>query len=140
MTAVVQRPEDPGVGQVELGRIEIADSVVAKIAAKAAVEVPDAGAAAPRVLGRAVSGVGALGVRRTDLQSMPKASAKVDGAAARLELTISVRWPHSVPDVSAQVRRNVIERVAQLAGLQVTEVNLDVIDLATDIATPPRVR
>ena len=107
MTAITGRPENATAEQVELGRIDIADKVVAKIAAQAAVEIPDAGAAAPRVLGRAVSGVGALGIRRTDLQSTPKTSAEVDGSSARVELTISVRWPHSVPDVCAAVRRNV---------------------------------
>ncbi|HEY3672797.1 MAG TPA: Asp23/Gls24 family envelope stress response protein [Acidimicrobiia bacterium] len=140
MTSLAHRPENVSVGQVELGRIDIADKVVAKIAAQAAVEIPDAGAAAPRILGRAVSGVGALGIRRTDLQSTPKTSAEVDGSSVRVELTISVRWPHSVPDVCAAVRRNVIERVTQLAGLQITEVRLDVTDLATEIAAAPRVR
>lgn len=139
MTSLARRP-DESVGQLELGRIDIADSAVAKIAARAVVEIPDAGAAAPRVLGRAVSAAGVLGIRQTDLQALPKVSADVDGSLVRLELTISVRWPKSVPGVCAAVREHVISRVAELTGLQVTEVRIDVTDLATRIAAPPRVQ
>jgi uncharacterized alkaline shock family protein YloU len=42
--------------------ISINDRVVEKMAARAAAEIPDAGAAAPRVLGRSVPGAAALGV------------------------------------------------------------------------------
>ena len=59
-------------GRNELGTISIADGVVSKIAARAAAENPDAGAAAARMLGRAVPGAGHLGVRGTDLQALPK--------------------------------------------------------------------
>ena len=45
-------------GRNELGTISIADGVVSKIAARAAAENPDAGAAAARMLGRAVPAEG----------------------------------------------------------------------------------
>ncbi len=131
---------DSDSGHAELGRISIDDSVVVKIAAQAAVEIPDAGAAAPRVLGRAVSGAGALGVRQTDLHSLPKVSADVDGSLVRLDLAISVRWPSSIPQVTAAVREHVIRRVTDITGLEVTEVRIEVTDLVTSIAAPPRVR
>src|ERR1019366_4962788 len=57
-------------GRNELGTISIADGVVSKIAARAAAENPDAGAAAVRMLGRVVPGAGHLGVRGTDLQAL----------------------------------------------------------------------
>ena len=66
-------------GRNELGTISIADSVVTKIAARAAVENPDAGAAVARMLGRAVPGAGHLGVRGTDLDALPKTTVEVDG-------------------------------------------------------------
>ena len=56
-----------GVGRTELGTITLAERAVVKIAARAAAENPDAGAAAARVLGRPVPGAGHLGVRGTDL-------------------------------------------------------------------------
>ena len=68
-------------GRTDLGLISLDDRVVAKLAAQAALEISDAGAAAPRVLGRAVSGVGALGVRQTSLSALPKATAEVDGGS-----------------------------------------------------------
>ncbi len=127
-------------GRNELGTISIADGVVTKIAARAAAENPDAGAAAARMLGRVVPGAGHLGVRGTDLQALPKTSVDVDGSKAFVTLELSVRWPASVPDVTAQVRSHVRDRVKELTGLDVDEVHIMVADLATDIAPPPRVR
>ncbi len=127
-------------GRNELGTISIADGVVSKIAARAAAENPDAGAAAARMLGRAVPGSGHLGVRGTDLQALPKTSVDVDGSKAFVTLEISVRWPASVPDVAGQVRSHVRDRVRELAGLDVDEVHIVIADLATDIVPPPRAR
>ena len=127
-------------GRNELGTISIADGVVCKIAARAAAENPDAGAAAARMLGRAVPGAGYMGVRGTDLEALPKTSVEVDGSKAFVNLEISVRWPASVPEITGQVRRHVRNRVRELTGLDVNEVHIVVADLATDIAPPPRVR
>jgi uncharacterized alkaline shock family protein YloU len=127
-------------GRNELGTVSIADGVVTKIAAWAAAENPAAGAAAARMLGRVVPGAGHLGVRGTDLQALPKTSVDVDGSKAFVTLEISVRWPASVPDVTAQVRSHVRDRIRELAGLDADEVHIVVADLATDIAPPPRVR
>jgi uncharacterized alkaline shock family protein YloU len=130
----------PLAGRTELGRISIADTVVTKIAARAAAENPDAGAAVARVLGRAVPGAGQLGVRGTDLSALPKTSVQVDGSKAFVTVEIAVRWPASVPEVTGQVRHQVRDRVRELAGLEVDEVHIVVADLATDIIPPPRVR
>ena len=127
-------------GRNELGTISIADGVVSKIAARAAAENPDAGAAAASMLGRTVPGAGHLGVRGTDLEALPKTSVEVDGSKAFVTLEISVRWPASVPEITGQVRRHVRDRVRELTGLDVDEVHITVADLATDITPPPRVR
>jgi uncharacterized alkaline shock family protein YloU len=127
-------------GRNELGTISIADGAVSKIAARAAAENPDAGAAAARMLGRAVPGAGHLGVRGTDLEALPKTSVEVDGSKAFVTLEISVRWPASVPEITGQVRRHVRDRVRELTGLDVDEVHITVAALATDITPPPRVR
>ena len=126
-------------GRTGLGTITIANGVVSKIAARAAAENPDAGAAAVRVLGRAVP-AGHLGLRGTDLAGLPKASVDVDGSKAFLTLEISVRWPASVPAVTDQVRSYLRSRVTELTGLTVEEVHIVVADLVTDITPPPRVR
>lgn len=130
---------DSAVGRNELGTVKVSDRVVGKLASRAAMEVPDAGAAAPRVLGRSVSGAGALGVRETDLDALPKTSADVDGSMVVVDLQISVRWPASVPDVADAVRRHVTTRISELTGLNVTEVSISVTDLVTNLAPPPRV-
>jgi uncharacterized alkaline shock family protein YloU len=130
----------PSVGRNELGTIVVRDDVVAKIAACAAVEIPDAGAAATRVMGRAIPGGGRLGLRATDLEALPKTKAEIDGNSAFLSVELSIRWPASVPDTTAQVRQHVRERVQELAGLTVAELDITVADLATTIAPPPRVR
>jgi uncharacterized alkaline shock family protein YloU len=127
-------------GRSELGRITVADSVVTKIAAMAAAEIPDAGSAAARVLGRAVPGAGHLGMRGMDLDALPKTTVQVDGSKAYVSLEIAVRWTASVAEVTGQVRRHVRDRVRELAGLEVDEVHIVVSGLATDITPPPRVR
>lgn len=120
------------------GTININDSVVAKLAARATLDNSNAGAAASTVLGLTLPGAGLLGTKDTDLDALPKCSATVDGAVATVELTISVRWPHSVAKVSSDVRDHVRSRVHELTGLKVTEVRIDVTELAT--TGPPRQR
>jgi uncharacterized alkaline shock family protein YloU len=140
MTASAEDTPARLAGCTELGRITVADGVVTKIAAMAAAENPDAGAAVARVLGRAVPGAGHLGVRGTDLSALPRTRVEVDGSKAFVTLEMAVRWPASVPAVTAQVRRHVRERIRELAGLEADEVHIVVSDLATDITPPPRVR
>jgi len=136
----VNRAEVARPGHGELGTISIADRVVTKIAARAAAENPDAGAATARVLGRAIPGAGHLGMRGTDLDALPKTTVEVDGSKAFITLEISVRWPAPVLEVTGQVRRHVREQVEAMTGLRVDEVHIVVSDLATDITPPPRVR
>ena len=126
-------------GRTELGIITINDRVVAKMAARAAAEIPDAGAAAPRVLGRSVTRAAVVGARTTSLTGLPKASADVDGSVVTLDLSISVRWPASVPEVTTAVRETVCSRVSGLTGLTVAEVSISVTDLVTRLPGPARV-
>ena len=134
------RVGDVSVGRNELGTISIGDGVVTKIAARAAAEIPDAGAAATRLLGRALPGAGHLGGHSTDLAGLPKTSADVDGSLVYVTVQLSVRWPASVPATTAQVREHIQQRIHVLTGLTVPEVHISVTDLVTDLAAPPRVR
>ncbi|MGI5240154.1 Asp23/Gls24 family envelope stress response protein [Dactylosporangium sp. CA-139066] len=102
------------------GSIAIAERVVAKLASHAVLDLPDAAAAAGRALGR----------------TTPKASARVEGDVAVIDLEIGVRWPASVPQVTAAVRRHVRERLTSLTGLTVAEVRIVVTDLATGTPSP----
>ncbi|MFD2766252.1 Asp23/Gls24 family envelope stress response protein [Micromonospora eburnea] len=139
MTAVTDTAAG-GLGQrAELGKLHIHDRVVEKIAARAAQEIADAGSASPRVLGRALPGAGRFGIRRADLDAAASASAYKEDSVTRIELSISVRWPASIPDVTAQVRDHVRTRVSDLTGLQVHEVGITVTDLVTGGAAGSRV-
>jgi uncharacterized alkaline shock family protein YloU len=139
MTSTAIQPAVPasGPGRNELGMISINDRVVEKMAAGAAIEVPDAGAAASRFLGRSMAGASALGARQTSLTALPKASADVDGSVVILDLSISVRWPASVPAVTSAVREHVRCRVTELTGLTVAEVSISVTDLVTRLPRGP---
>jgi uncharacterized alkaline shock family protein YloU len=139
-SAVEAAPPEVRPGGSELGTIRISTKVVQKLAARAAVEVPDAGAATPRVMGRSVTGAHMLGGHQTSLTSLPRAAAEVDGSTAVLALWVSVRWPASIPGVSRAVREHVRDRIRTLTGLEVTEVSISVTDLATGLDGPPRVR
>ena len=124
----------------DLGRISISDTVVRKIAAKAASENPDVGAPATRLMGLALPGVAGVGGHDSDLDGLPKTSVEVDGTLAFIEMEISVRWPKSVAAVTDTIRTHVRDRVRELTGLEAMEIRLTVADLVTDIPTPPRVR
>ena len=138
-TAVLPAPSGARPGRTDLGMISLNDRVVEKMAARAAIEIPDAGAAASRFLGRSMAGASALGARQTSLTALPKTSADVDGSLVILDLSISVRWPASVPEVTNAVREHVRSRVSELTGLTVTEVSISVTALVTQLPAPPRV-
>ena len=138
-TAVLPAPSGARPGRTDLGMISLNDRVVEKMAARAAIEIPDAGAAASRFLGRSMAGASALGARQTSLTDLPKTSADVDGSLVILDLSISVRWPASVPEVASAVRERVRSRVSELTGLTVTEVSISVTALVTQLPAPPRV-
>lgn len=135
------QPGEHGVGQTALGTISVTHGVVEKLAARAAVEVDDVGAAANRVLGKELSGAG-LGklMKTSELGALPACSAQVDGQLAFVELTISVRYPASVRQVAAAVRERVMSRVGQLTGMQIVEVDIVVPSLVRAVPHPPRVR
>ena len=142
-TAEVALPKDARpatrIGSNELGRIDVSSKVVEKIAAQAAVEIPDAGGAAARLLGRPLPGAGHLGIRGASLDNLPKVSADVDGQLGFLDVQLSVRWPAPVGQVTQfgaltvrvteTVRQHLSQRIAELVGLEVREVNIEVVDL-----------
>jgi uncharacterized alkaline shock family protein YloU len=138
-TALLPAASGARPGRTELGMISINDRVVEKMAARAAIEIPDAGAAASRFLGRSMAGASALGTRPTSLTALPRTAADVDGSVVILDLSISVRWPASVPEVTDAVREHVRARVGDLTGLTVTEVSISVAALVTRLPAPPRV-
>ena len=122
------------VGRNELGRIDVGARAVEKIAAIAAVEILDAGGVAGSLLARAVPGA-AFGWRRGGMDRLPKVSADVDGSLVFLDVELSVRWPAPIAQVTEAVRQHLFRQVGKYAGLDVREVNIEVVELVTEPAT-----
>jgi uncharacterized alkaline shock family protein YloU len=62
---------------------------------------------------------------------MPTAGVAVEVGEkqAAVDLVLVTYYGHSIVDIADAVRRNVIERIQSMAGLEVTEVNITVTDL-----------
>ena len=107
--------------QTERGNTSIADSVVSKIAGIAAQEVEGirmgsgASQAVGGILGSITGGSQTQGV-----------SVEVGQEEAALDLTLTAEYGKSIPQLAEAVRRNVVNRVENLVGLRVTEVNITV--------------
>ncbi len=118
--------------QSDRGTTTINDAVVVSIAGMAAREVSEAemevegtrlpGDTSPTIGelfgGLTGSGRGARGV-----------SVEVGDTQAAVDLTVSVPYGRSIPEITRTMRDNVIQRVENLTGLEVTEVNITVKDV-----------
>jgi uncharacterized alkaline shock family protein YloU len=108
--------------QTERGSTSISDSVVSKIAAIAAQEVDGirmGGGASQAVSGFIGSITGGGGSPQTQ-----GVSVEVGQEEAAVDLTLTAEYGKSIPQLAEAVRRNVINRVENLVGLRVTEVNI----------------
>jgi uncharacterized alkaline shock family protein YloU len=111
------------------GRTSIADSVVAKIAGIAAREVSgvhEMGAGAARAVGtiREKLPVGSGSPNPTQ-----GVKVEVGERQAAVDLDLVVEYGVSIPDLAHSVRRNVIDRLERMTGLEVREVNIAVDDI-----------
>ena len=112
--------------QTGRGTTTIADTVVSKVAGIAAREVRGVhsmGGGASRALGGVTSRMG-LGDERTQ-----GVTVEVGERETAVDITITVEYGESIPQVSNQVRENVVRRIEGITGLSVTEVNVTVNDL-----------
>ena len=118
--------------QSELGTTTIQDSVVTAIISMAAEEVDGVttshggvklpGDTSPTV-GEFVDNITGGASRTRGL------SVDVGEQQAAADITINVEYGRSIPQVSQAVRDRIIERVQNLTGLEVTEVNIQVNDV-----------
>jgi uncharacterized alkaline shock family protein YloU len=111
--------------QTERGSTSIQDSVVSKIAAIAAQEVEGIrmGSGASQTASNLLSSIPGVGGSGPQTQGV---SVEVGQEEAAVDLTLTAEYGKSVPQLAEAVRRNVINRVENLVGLRVTEVNLTV--------------
>ena len=112
------------------GRTSIADAVVSKIAGIATREVSgvhDLG-------GNTARAVGALRERipgsRTNLSQ--GVNVEVGERQAAVDVDLIAEYGVAIADLASGVRRNVIDSVERMTGLEVTEVNITVLDVHLD--------
>jgi uncharacterized alkaline shock family protein YloU len=110
----------------ERGNTSVSDAVISQVAGIAAQEVENV-----QMGGSTAAAVGGF------LQSVTGGSANFSRGVsveageeeAAIDLTMAVEYGVSIPQVTEAVRRNVINRVENLVGLRVTEVNITVNDV-----------
>ena len=116
--------------QTERGGTRIEDSVVSKVAGIAAQEVDGVrmGGGTSQAIGGILSSVTGGGGGGSGSQSRG-VSVEVGEVEAAVDVTLTVEYGKSIPQVAEAVRRNIINRVENLVGLNVTEVNIAVNDV-----------
>lgn len=110
----------------DMGKTHISDGVVAKVAGFAAKEIPGVhsmGAGMARRVGQLRSLVPGGDAPRQGV------SVEVGEREAAVDLDLVTYYGQSIADVSDAVRRNVIDRIQEMTGLQVVEVNVNVDDV-----------
>ena len=121
--------------QTERGSTTISDAVVKKIAGLAAQEVEkvQVGGGTSAAVGGFLSSVGGAvtggGSSAGGGAPTSGVSVEIGQEEAAVDLTVAVEYGVSIPQVTQAVRRNVINRVENLVGLRVTEVNITVNDV-----------
>lgn len=108
------------------GSTSINDGVIAKIAGIALRDVEGVyalGGGAARAMGALRNAVGQEDNLRQGI------SVEVGQTQAALDLSIIIEYPYPIYDVADQARQAVIEAIQTLAGLEVTEVNIEVLDV-----------
>ena len=132
-----QRSDQDRQGQSPLhsdrGNTNISDTVVQKIAGIAAQEIEKVqmgGGAAAAVTGFLGSVSGAVtGSSSGGGSPTSGVSVEVGEQETAVDLTVAIEYGVSIPQVTETVRRNVINRIENLTGLGVTEVNITVNDV-----------
>ena len=115
-----------GALQSDKGQTTIADSVVTKIAGIATREV----SGVHQLGGGVARAMGAMTQRLPGGQSNTQGiSVEVGEKEAAVDVIVVVEYGESIPRVAEQIRENIVRRVEGMAGLKVTEVNIEVNDL-----------
>lgn len=127
-------PEKSGAGTSALmtdrGKTTIADSVVAKIAGIAAREISG-------VHNMGTGSARAMGALRERLPGSTRSnvsqgvSVEVGERQAAIDIDIVCEYGVRIVDVANAVRKNITDRVQDMTGLEITEVNISVDDVYT---------
>ena len=102
------------------GEVLIANDVIATIACVAATEVEGVAAMSGNITNEII---GKLGVKN----SSKGAKIDVDNGEVRAVLSITMNYGYSIPKVCAQVQERVTAAIRNMTGLEVVEVNINVV-------------
>lgn len=114
----------------EHGKTVIADTVVAKIAGIATREVAgvaDVGKGAARAVGAIRERLSGVGVDATQ-----GVTVEVGERQAAVDVDLVAEYGVAIVDLAGAVRTNVIDAIERMTGLEVTEVNITVHDVAVE--------
>lgn len=121
--ALADKKSAPG----DRGKTVIADTVVAKVAGIATREIDgvyDVGGAAERVVGKVREVIPGTGASTTQ-----GINVEVGEKQAAVDVSIVADYGVAIHQLAAAIRRNVINAIESMTGLEVTEVNVTVHDI-----------
>ena len=121
----VQSQSGTSVLVTDKGRTTIADGVVAKVAGIATREV----GGVHGLGGGAARAMGAVRERLGGATHSQGVSVEVGERQAAVDVDVIVEYGNAIADVAEGIRRNVIRAVQGMTGLEVTEVNVSVLDI-----------
>lgn len=124
-----QNPSGGAQGRQVGGETRVAEVVVAKLAQRAALSVDEV-VGLDRGAAGAVSGV--MGRVRGGDHAIQGVTVEVGRSQTAVDLTVAVLYPSPIGEVASAVRRAVTDEVSRMAGLEVVEVNVEVIDLPVE--------
>lgn len=111
----------------EDGQTTIYPQVVAKIAGLAVREVEGVHRLVPFDMGQQVASL-AKAITRSQIRDLG-VQVEVGTKEAAVDVRIVTDYGASIPAISEAIRRNVSSRIGEMTGLEVVEVNIDVMDL-----------
>jgi len=117
-------------GRTLMGTIEIAPEVIEVIAGLATVEVDGVAG----MSGGISSGIGEL-LGRKNLSKGVKV--EVGQREAAVDVSIIVQYGRRIPEISAEIQRNVKRSIETMTGLSVVEVNVHIHDVHFKTAEKP---
>jgi uncharacterized alkaline shock family protein YloU len=126
-SAVDTRQDSSALLQSTQGTTKIADVVVQKIASLAAREVPGVralGGGTSRTLGALRGRIPGAGT-----SSGQGVTVEVGERQVAVDLDVLIDYGVAIPELARVVRENVITAIEEMAGLEVVEVNISVVDV-----------
>ena len=113
--------------QGERGKTTIHKEVVAKIAGLAVREIEGVHRLVSYGAGQAVASL-ASQITRSDMKDMG-IHVDVGEKEAAVDIRIITEYGYSIPDIAEAIRQNLDDRIKEMTGLRVVEVNIEILDL-----------